>query len=415
VTAGPLRLRCHACGTEVDPLGPSPWACPRPVDDDGDHVLVVPLPTPDAQPDASTTRSFLRYRRRLASWRAATGAGLDDAELVRLIEGLDDRVAAVAGRGFGMTPASWVPSLAASLGAGEVWLKDETGNVSGSHKGRHLFGLAIWLAVRGRLGAADPDRLAIASCGNAALAAATIAAAIARPLAVFVPTWANPAVLARLSALGAEVVVCEREPGELGDPCVRRCRAEVAAGAVPFGCTGPDVGLTIDGGRTLGWELAEQVPGLDRVVAQVGGGALGTAVSDGFRIAGALPRIDTVQPAGCAPFARAVEVARVHGLDAALAHRSTAMWPWEVEPASVATGILDDETYDWGELARAVLDSGGRALVASEEQLAGAHRLVHEHTTIDADHTGCAGLAGLAVDPPASGERVAVLLTGATR
>ena len=61
-----------------------------------------------------------------------------------------------------------------------MWVKDETGNVSGSHKGRHLMGVLIQLAVIERLGLARPGRrrdLAIASCGNAALAAAVVAGA----------------------------------------------------------------------------------------------------------------------------------------------------------------------------------------------------------------------------------------------
>ncbi len=38
----------------------------------------------------------------------------------------------------------------------------------------------------------DRPRLAIASCGNAALAAATLARAAAWPIEVFVPDWADP-------------------------------------------------------------------------------------------------------------------------------------------------------------------------------------------------------------------------------
>ena len=49
----------------------------------------------------------------------------------------------------------------------ELWVKDETTNVSGSHKGRHLFGVA----VREALAPSGEGPWAIASCGNAALAA----------------------------------------------------------------------------------------------------------------------------------------------------------------------------------------------------------------------------------------------------
>ena len=75
------------------------------------------------------------------------------------------------------------------------------------------------------------------------------------------------------------------------------------------------------------------------------------------------------------------------------------MWPWEGEPASSATGILDDETYDWACLAEQLSRSGGDAPVASEAQVIEAHRLVHEHTGIDADPTGTASVAALLAVP----------------
>ena len=70
-----------------------------------------------------------------------------------------------------------LPALVLGMAAGGVWVKDETGNVSGSHKARHLMGIMLWIHVVERLGATAPSaaagpRLAIASCGNAALAAA---------------------------------------------------------------------------------------------------------------------------------------------------------------------------------------------------------------------------------------------------
>ena len=133
-----------------------------------------------------------------------------DAEYAELVRGLDDAVARVDGRGFRVTPFGRSPALGSALGfsgAGGVWVKDETGNVSGSHKGRHLMGLLMHLEVVERLGlwpARARPRLAIASCGNAALAAAVVAAAGERRLRVFVPVDADPAVVRRLEELEAE-------------------------------------------------------------------------------------------------------------------------------------------------------------------------------------------------------------------
>ena len=85
-------------------------------------------------------------------------------------------------------------------------MKDETGNVSGSHKARHLMGIMSTSRSLERAGLVTREHrraLAIASCGNAALAAAVVARAAGRPLDVFVPPDAHPGVLDRLVALGA--------------------------------------------------------------------------------------------------------------------------------------------------------------------------------------------------------------------
>jgi threonine synthase len=91
--------------------------------------------------------------------------------------------------------------------------------------------------------------------------------------------------------------------------------------------------------------------------------------------------------------------------------------PWEDEPPSLASGILADETYDWRALLGAVAASGGDVVVATESHVAEATRLVAEHTTVDADHTGTSGVAGLLA--LADGGRTpgvaGVLLTGERR
>src|SRR5208337_2408530 len=121
---------------------------------------------------------------------------------------------------------------------------------------RHLMGAILYLRVLEisglPLGAGlRQRRLAIASCGNAALAAAVIARAADWPLDVFIPTDAERSVVKRLADLGAQVVVCERRPRETGDPCVAAARRAVASGAIPFSVQGPDNGLAVEGARTL--------------------------------------------------------------------------------------------------------------------------------------------------------------------
>jgi threonine synthase len=95
------------------------------------------------------------------------------------------------------------------------------------------------------------------------------------------------------------------------------------------------------------------------------------------------------------------------------------MWPWGPEPHSVATGILDDETYDWLAVVRGMLASGGGPVLVSETGLREANRLAQETTGIDVDPTGSAGLAGLLrlrrLGAVRDDETCAVLFTGIRR
>ena len=361
----------------------------------------------------SDDNPFLRYRDRLDAYAVAREGGLGDAGFVDLVTRLDDAVAAVDGHGFVVTPAIEAPELAEAAGLDvNLFVKVEVDNVGGSHKARHLFGVALRFLVDEALGAEPACLLAIASCGNAALGAGVIARALDRPLQVFVPTWADPAVLDRLGELGADIAVCERRDGETGDPCHHRFGEAVAAGARAFSVQGSDTPATFDGGRTLGWELADQVPDLDAVYIQVGGGALATAVSMGLGPA----RLNPVQAEGCAPLRRAWDLlAPDLDLTCAAADPHSYMWPWEDEPTSAATGILDDVTYDWIPLLERTIATGGEPIVAAESAILAAHGLATEHTSIPVSATGAAGLAGLITKPPAGRERVAVLFTGVER
>jgi threonine synthase len=439
---------CPGCGYVAGPAEPYPFRCPRAGTDDADHVLTRVLSPDGARfPAGPEANPFLRYRALMHSWHVARARGLPDVGYRDLVASLDASVAAVDGHGFRATPFFRSPELSEALAfsaAGGVWVKDETGNVSGSHKGRHLMGVLIHLAVMERCGLLDPARrreLAIASCGNAALAAAVVARAGGWGLTVFVPPEADAALTARLRELRAAVVTCPRPPGTLGDPTYLRLRQELARGALPFTTQGPANGLAIEGGQTLGYELvtdlsSERGP-LDHLIVQVGGGALASSCVQALREAaelgalGRMPAIHTVQTTGAHPLERAYHRVRAllpdepgpdgvkRAMAEATAHRSAFMQPWAQQPASVATGILDDETYDWRAVVEGMLLTGGRPLVVSEDSLTEASRLAVARTGIPVDPTGSSGLAGL-LELRRSGQigdrdRVAVLFTGRRR
>jgi threonine synthase len=411
--------RCAVCGAWVDIGTPFAWRCPRATALDPHHVLHLVRAerpaedrTSDVRPgdptgDGAGTNPFLRYGPRLAWWAFARANAMTDAACAELT--------ADVAHGFTVTPFGRSDILSDELGV-ELWVKDETRNVAGSHKARHLVGILLHLRAAELLGLLDErPPLAIASCGNAALAAATLAARVDWPIDVYVPTWMDAAFGRLLDDLGARIHRCERRAGDPpGDPAMVRFREAVDAGAIPFSVQGPENAYCLDGGRTIGWEIADQAAAadvsLDRFVVQVGGGAFAACVGAGL---GTRVRLDTVQAAGCAPLAAAWR--RIAAVDDPEGSWGHVMRPWP-EPHSIADGILDDETYDWIAVVAAMAASGGEPHVAPEELIVRAHELATA-AGFRVSPTGSAGLAGvLAIrDALGPGERVGVVMSGVAR
>ncbi len=399
------------------------------VHDAGSHPSWLETPPGAVWPDAADNEqnSFVRYRRLLWSWHKAMDAGWTDDDFVETVRSIDASVVRVDGRGFTATPARWDASLSGAGVASRVFAKDETHNVGGSHKARHLMGLLLHLAVDAT---SEDSRLAISSCGNAAIGAATVARAAGRPIDVYIPTWADSTVVNVLSHLDATIHVCERRPGETGDPCMLRFTEAVDDGALAFGVQATENRWTLDGGRTIGWEFADQVAGdpPEHLFVQVGGGALLTSTAIGVIEGAAVgslsgtPNVWAVQAEGCAPFDAAWRGIGQEGsvderLTEARSRSDELMTPW-AGPHSAATGILDDLTYDWLGVARSLLTTGGGSIVVPEGEIAAASQVVNA-AGYDADETGSAGYAGLrtalyegAIDGT---DTAAVLITGIRR
>ncbi len=457
-------LKCPACRRDF-PVRPGLFACPhaRPGEE---HTLVREL---GAQPGLGSRlrsawsgggrRTFEVFGELLSAQRLLGPAGYGE-----MVGALSARLEELEGRCFEATPLVDAPALARALGStGPLWIKNETGNIAGSHKGRHLMATLLYLeALRALDGQGAKKVLAIYSCGNAALAAAAVARAGGYELHAFVPAEVDPVVARLLAERGAFVEKIARAATGAGDPCYLAFREALSRhGWLPFACAGNDNWSNIEGGATLGWELVMQLADrgetLDSVVLQVGGGALARAVAQALHEAEALgvlkqaPRLHVCQSEGGFPFVRAyflvlrdiarrnriacdldydttappaaelvrlkhfswsrrdqiqtlVEFARRHYdsaavrsvLEEAALHRNRYMWPWDgPAPHSLAHGILDDVTYDWYPLLKAVLRSGGRADVLREEHIHAARRLAGAHTAIPVCPTGAAGLAGL--------------------
>jgi len=244
---------------------------------------------------------------------------------------VSEKLLHMEGRDFKVTPLTQEPALASALGrTGRLWVKDETGNVTGSHKGRHLMATLLYLeALRELKGESLKKVLAIYSCGNASLGASAVARAGGYELHAFVPEDVDPTVDAMLAARGTVVEKVPRSSTGEGDPCYLAFQKALNQnGWVPFACAGNDNWSNIEGGTTLAWEMVMQLRDrsekIDSVVVQVGGGALARSVAQAFEEAlqlgfiRALPRIHVCQPEGGFPFMRAyllalAEIARRNG------------------------------------------------------------------------------------------------------
>lgn len=415
-----LGWQCAVCGERVDLLHSTPWRCPNSTVSDRHHVLHATSVSSAVELESGSSHPFVRHDHRLAWAAAAAARGMTDAARNALVHELDAAIRTVDDVGFVVTPFERCDELSESLGFtghGGVWVKDETGGVGGSQKARHLFSILLHLRSLELLGELGPrPRLAIASCGNAALAAATLARAADWPIDVFVPTWMGDGFAKRLDELGAAIHRCERRDDDPpGDPAMLRFREAVEQGAVPFTVQGPENALCLDGGRTIGWEIAEQAGAampLDAVFVQVGGGAFAGSVGAGLAEGGSAAKLMAVQAEGCAPLDRAWQLGATAEHDWA-----EVMTPWR-DPASLADGILDDETYDWIAVVNALRVTNGGSVVAAESNIVRAHRLAHE-AGFDASATGTASLAGLLEvidgDPTWTERRVAVIISGVTR
>ena len=480
-------MSCVGCGTRVHAYDSAAFSCPnRECMPNVNHVLqkkhVITTQLWQRSSLEDSKNPFIRYRHRLLGYHRCLNAHHTDIDYLERIARLDGALRAIDGTGFEETPLTAENDLAAAVGLDplqKLFVKDETHNVAGSHKARHLFGILLNLPE-----SALRMPFAIASCGNAALAAAVVSKAAGAKLEVFIPTDAEESVVNRLKALGASLHICERREGELGDPCYLRSLEAVAKGAIPFTCQGPDNGLTIEGGETLAYEIFDRWQADNQLChhmfVQVGGGALASSSAQALaevmrhRQLPVLPRFHTVQTRGAFPLSRAYDRvvkiidarlhdkpfpqfnafeddlsfeqrAKMHDADHvaqalvmadciraawdstavqssiryAAANKHLFMWPWEQAPHSVAHGILDDETYDWYNIVCTMLRTGGIPLVADEQQLILANELARKHTDITPSATGSAGLAGLMIMKNANAiaefENASVYFTGIER
>jgi threonine synthase len=282
--------------------------------------------------------------------------------------------------GEGFTPLLAVPRLGERCGLRRLFIKDESANPTGSFKAR---GLAAAVAAALARGA---KRLCLPSAGNAASAAAAYGAWVGLPVHVFLPEETPVPFFRELETYGAHVHTVKGHIGDAG-----RAMREMMAGDPPgewFDLSTLKEPYRLEGKKTMGYELAEQMDGElpDVVIYPTGGGTGLIGMWKAFDemealgwIGAARPRMISVQTEGCAPIVRAFE----RGEEAAA--------PWE-NPVTRASGLRVPSAVGDFLILKAVRASGGCAVAVPEAELGPAMREIGSSEGIFAAPEGAATL-----------------------
>jgi threonine synthase len=206
--------------------------------------------------------------------------------------------------GAGYTPLVRADRLAAALGLGEVWVKNDTLNPTNSFKDR-VASVALSKALEFGFKTA-----ACASTGNLANSVAAHAARAGLRSFVFIPSNLERAKVVTTAVYGGNVIAIE---GNYDD--VNRLCAELA-GTYRWAFVNVNVRpFYAEGSKTLAYETAEQLgwETPDHVVVPVASGSLLTKIRKGFdelHKVGLLEqapkvRVSGAQALGCSPVATA--------------------------------------------------------------------------------------------------------------
>jgi len=304
--------------------------------------------------------------------------------------------------GEGGTPLLAAARLGARHGFADLWVKEEGVNPTGSFKAR---GLA---AAVTRATLAGARRFVVPTAGNAGVALAAYAARAGVAARVYAPASTPPTILRQIRSFGADLVLLD---GHIGD-CGKAARAHaLESGAVDVSTLREP--YRIEGKKTLALELAEQLGWTlpHAIVYPTGGGTgligmwkgFGELVRAGW-VTGALPRMYSVQAAGCAPVVQAFRAG------------APGCTPWP-DPQTIASGLRVPGPLGDRLMLAVLRQSGGEAVAVTDAQLAAAAAELQTLEGIDAAPEGGATLAG-ALELKARGavkpeERVVLFNTGA--
>jgi threonine synthase len=256
--------------------------------------------------------------------------------------------------GEGMTPMLPMDKLAAQHGFADLWMKDESGNPTGSFKAR---GLSMAVSKAKELGV---TRCIVPTAGNAGGALAAYCARAGIKCTVVMPRH-TPAIFKQECELyGAELVLVD---GLIND-CAKKV-AELKQKESYFDVSTLKEPYRLEGKKTMGYEIAEQfgwqLP--DVILYPAGGGTGLIGIWKAFKemidmgwISGPLPKMMAVQSLNCAPVVRAF-------------YDATG-WMEDFTPQpSLANGLAVPYPFGMDMMQEVLHESGGMAYAVSEEEI----------------------------------------------
>ena len=312
------------------------------------------------------------------------------------------RDAAPVDLGAGFSPLVRADRLAAELGLGELWIKDDTANPTGSFKDRVV---SVALTKARQLGF---KVAACASTGNLANSVAAHAARAGMDSVVLIPHDLEKAKVTMTSVYGGRVFAVQ---GSYDD--VNRLCAELTSEQPEWAFVNVNVRTYYaEGSKTLAFEVAEQLgwQAPDHVVVPIGSGSQLTKVAKGFAelyTVGLLDeepsvRVSGAQAAGCSPVATA------------FAEGTDVIRP--VKPDTIAKSLAIGNPADGWYALDTIRRSGGACAAVTDAEVLDGIRLLARTEGIFAETAGgvtIATLAKLAAEGVIrSDERVVAMITG---
>ena len=295
------------------------------------------------------------------------------------------------------------PLLRARKSADDVdlWIKDESLNPTQSFKAR---GMSVAVSMAKYFGA---TKLAVPSAGNAGGALAAYAARAGLEAHVFMPRDTPRANIVECRELGAHVTLI--------DGLITDCAAEIARRKEKegwFDLSTLKEPYRIEGKKTLGYELAEQLNWhLPDVILYPTGGGTGLIgmwkAFDEMETLGWIgkkrPRMFSVQAAGCAPIVRAFEAREKTAAEVPDAH-------------TVASGLRVPKAIGDFLILKILRESDGGVIAVDDGEMIGAAREIGANEGLFICPEGAACFVALKMlrlaGKIASNERVVVFNTG---